>query len=329
MRRNAFIAFIGGVAALLPLAGIAQQSGKLPVIGVIGALSPPPAAHTVRLVDAFRAGLGEGGYVEDKNVLIEYRWADGHYDRLPALAAELIGRGVTVIAAMSAPTVLPAKASTTTIPIVFFGGFDPVEQGLVKSLAHPGGNLTGVAPFFAELSPKRLELLHLLVPRAVAFGLLVNPHNPNAVSQSREVQRAARTLGLRTLAVEAGGDDELAPAFDALSRKVDGLIVGADALFVARSDRIVTLAGQHRLPTIYFDRQFVDDGGLISYGDNIVDTWRQVGRYVVKILNGAKPADLPVEQPTKFELIFNAKTARTLGLTVPESMLARADEVIE
>ncbi len=325
MRRRDLLTYLGGAAVAVPLAARAQQKA-MPVIGL---LSSGSLSAEAKLLAAFREALGEAGYIEGRNVLIEYRWADGQYDRLPALAADLVARRAAVIAAMSAPTVLPAKAATATIPIVFYGGFDPVERGLVKSLAHPGGNVTGVSAFVNKLNPKRVELLHQLVPNAEVFGLLVNPQNPDAERQSRETREAARTLGLQMLVENASSDDALPRAFARLAEKAGGLILGGDPRFGNRRERIVELAVQNRLPAIYYDRRFVDAGGLISYGDSFVDTWRLVGVYVGKILKGAKPADLPVQQPTRFELVINLKTAKALGLTVPQSLFARADEVIE
>jgi putative ABC transport system substrate-binding protein len=315
---------VPAAAALWPMTAGAQK--PMPVIGVLvgGATSPRSAKQT----DAFRQGLAEIGYIEGQNVAIEYRWAQGQYDRLPVLAAELLSRGVTVIAAMSAPAAMATKTVTATIPIVFYGD-DPIAEGLVQSLSRPGGNLTGVSRLVSELNPKRMEILRQLVPDASGLGLLVNPKNPNTAKQARETAAAAQTLGLRTVLANASADEEFAPAFVSLAEKADAVIVGGDPVFGNRSERIVALAAQHRLPAIYNDRQYAEIGGLVSYGDSVLNAWRQVGIFAGKILSGAKPTDLPVEQPTKFELVINLKTAKALGLTVPPALLVRADEVIE
>jgi putative ABC transport system substrate-binding protein len=298
----------------------------MPVIGVLvgGAMSP----RSAKQIDAFRQGLAEIGYIEGQNVATEYRWAQGQYDRLPVLAAELVSRGVTVIAAMSAPAAMATKTVTATIPIVFYGD-DPIAEGLVQSLSRPGGNLTGVSRLVSELNPKRMEILRQLVPDASGLGLLVNPKNPNTSKQARETAAAAHTLGLRTVLANASAEEEFASAFLSLAETADAVIVGGDPVFGNRSERIVALAAQHRLPAIYNDRQYAEIGGLVSYGDSVLNAWRQVGIFAGKILSGARPADLPVEQPTKFELVINLKTAKALGLTVPQPLLARADEVIE
>ena len=326
MRRRELLAIAGAAAMLWSRTLEAQQPSRVPVIGILvgGTRSPRTEAQ----IEAFRQGLGETGYVEGRNVSIEYRWAEARYDRLPALAAELVNRPVTVIAAMSAPAARAAKLATTTIPVASYGD-DPVGEGLVKSLANPGGNVTGVSRLVSELNPKRIEILRQLVPNAGALGLLVNPKNPNAARQTKETDEAARTLGLRMFVANVTAEEEFAPALVGIADKADALIVAGDPLFGNRSERIVALAAQHRLPAIYNDRQYVDIGGLVSYGDSVVSAWRQVGVYVGKILNGARPADLPVEQPTKFELVVNLKTAQALGLAVPQPLLARADEVIE
>jgi ABC-type uncharacterized transport system substrate-binding protein len=321
LRRRDLLLLAGGIAASSPAAAEVQ---RLPVVGLLTSTSPRAI-----MLDAFREGLGEAGYVDGRNVVVEHHSAEGHYERLAALATELVRRRVTVIAAMSAPTVRPARAATTTIPIVFYAGFDPVALGFVHSLGHPGGNITGISAFFNKLNPKRVELLRELLPDAAKIGLLVNLQNPNAARQVRETQAAVQTLALHLVVRNAGSEDELTPAFAALAAQVDCLLLGGDPLFGNRSDVIIGLAARHRLPTIYYDRQFVDRGGLISYGDSIVATWHQAGLYVGKILKGAKPAELPVEQPTRFELVINLKTARALGLTVPRLLLMQASEVIQ
>jgi putative ABC transport system substrate-binding protein len=323
VRRRKFIALLGGAAIVAPIAATAQQ----PVIGVLvgGTLT----SRSAKSIDAFRQGLAETGYVEGRNVAIEFSRAEGHYDRLPALAAELVSRRVTVIAAMSEPAAVAAKAATATIPIVFYGGSDPVAAGFITSLAHPGGNMTGVTRLVTELNPKRMEILRQLVPNAGAFGLLVNPKNPNAARQARDTVEAARTLGLRIVVANASAEDEFAAAVASLAGKADALIVAGDPLFGNRSESIAALTLQHRLPAIYNDRYFAEAGGLVSYGDSIVNAWRQVAIHTGKILAGAKPADLPVQQPTRFELVNNLTTAKALGLTVPPALLAGADEVIE
>jgi putative tryptophan/tyrosine transport system substrate-binding protein len=325
VRRRDLLALLGGTAVLRPIAGRAQQTA-LPVVGML--MIGTTEARGKQL-EGFRQGLAEAGYSEGKNVAIEPRWAESDIARLPILAADFVARPVTVIAAISGPSALAAKATTTTIPIVFYNGFDPVELNLVASLAHPGGNLTGVAGFFGQLMPKRVELLRQLVPDATAFGFINNPKNPSAATQARDTREAARRFGIQIVAADATIEQELAPAFAALAGQVKALVLGADPLFGNRRNLVIALAAEHRLPTIYYDRQFAEAGGLVSYGDSLVEAWRQVGRYVGKVLKGATPADLPVAQPTKFELVVNLKTAKALGLLVPQSLLAGADEVIE
>jgi putative ABC transport system substrate-binding protein len=325
MRRRELMLVLGG--AMTAARVLRAQQKAMPVIGFLGLGSPDPSAP---LVAAFRRGLSETDYVEGQNVAIEYRWAEGHYDRLPTLSADLVGRKVDVIAASAAPSIRAAKTATSTIPIVFMSGPDPVAAGLVASLARPGGNLTGVSLMNTELNPKRLEWLSELVPQAVVIGLLVNPNNPSAERMMRDVQEAARVKGVQLRIVNAGTEGEIDAAFGALVQlQAAALVVGTDPLFVSRRDQLVTLAAAHAVPTIYELREFTAAGGLISYGASLTAVYRQVGNYAGRILKGAKPADLPVHQPTTFELVVNLKTAKALGLTVPPSILARADEVIE
>jgi putative ABC transport system substrate-binding protein len=325
MKRRQFITLLAGAATVSPLAARAQQ----PAMPVIGFLNSSSADLTARYVRAFHQGLGETGLVEGKNVAIEYRWADGQNDRLPALAADLVRRQVTVIAA-SGPAVLPAKAATTIIPIVFHGGFDPVGMGLVASLNRPGGNLTGVTTLGGELGPKRLELLHELVPAASNIALLVNPIGPNAESDSKTMPAAARTLGLQLQVLNASTERELDIAFATLvERRAGALVIGPDAFFSNHSEQLAALALRHGVPTIYQFPEFAAAGGLMSYGSSYADSLRLAGVYAGRILKGEKPADLPVQQATKVELIINLETAKALGLTVPQLLLGRADEVIE
>ena len=327
MRRRTFITLLGGVVAAWPFAARAQQKA-MPVIGVLGTGSPSVSSGPIL---AFRQGLSEAGYVEGQNLAIEYRWAEGNYDRLPALAADLVGRKVDLIMASSPPSALAAKSATSTIPIVFRGGGDPVGGGLVASLARPGGNLTGVSFIPNELTAKRLELLSELVPQARVIALLVNPTNStNTERVIRDVQEAARTKGLQLHVLKASSESEIDSAFASLVQlHVDALVVGADPFLSGQREQLVALASRHAVPAIYAWREFADSGGLISYGSSLTAAYRLVGIYAGKILKGAKPADLPVEQPTKFELVINRKVAKALGLIVPPTLLAQADEVIE
>jgi putative tryptophan/tyrosine transport system substrate-binding protein len=326
MNRRELVLLLGGAVVAWPRALRAQQK-VMPVIGYLSATSPGPVAP---FLAAFRRGLSETGYVEGQNIAIEYRWAEGNYDRLPALAADLVGRKVDVIVTSGgSPSALAAKNATSTIPIVFSAG-DPVGDGLVASLARPGGNLTGFSGIFVELHPKRLELLSELVPQARAIGLLLNPNASSAEQIMRGMQEAARVKGVQLDILKAGTESEIDAAFASLVRLQAGaLVVGSDPFFNSRREQLVALASRHAVPAIYQGREFAAAGGLISYGPSLLAVFRQVGIYAGKILKGAKPADLPVQQPTTFELVINLKTAKALGLTVPQSILARADEVIE
>jgi putative ABC transport system substrate-binding protein len=330
MRRREFITLLGGAAASIswPLTARAQQPA-MPVIGYLGSESPDLYADILR---AFRQGLNETGFVEGRNVAIEFRWAEGQNDRLPALAADLVRRQVTVIAAPgSTPAALAAKAATTTIPIVFQLGTDPVATGLVASLSRPGGNLTGVTSLNVEVGPKRVELLHELVPTATSIALLVNPTNPAlALALSREVQAAGRTLGLTLHVLHASTERDFDMVFAALAQlRAGGLVIGTDIFFTSRMEQLAALALRHAVPAIYQYREYAAAGGLMSYGGNHADMARRAGVYTGRILKGEKPADLPVQQVTKVEMIINLKTAKALGITVPLALLGRADEVIE
>jgi putative ABC transport system substrate-binding protein len=328
MRRREFISLLCGAAVAWPISARAQQAA-MPVIGYLDVGSPDGSAP---IVAAFRKGLSGTGQVEGQNVVIEYRWADGHSDRLPELAADLVRRKVTVIATPgSTAAALAAKATTTTIPIIFATGADPVAAGLVPSLNRPGGNLTGVATLNTEVGQKRLELLHQIIPAASIVALLINPTNP-VISEplARDAQAAARTLGMQLHVLRAGNDGEIETAFAALRRlQVSGLVIGSDQYFNSRSKQLAALALQHSVPVIYQYREFTAAGGLVSYGASLTDAFQLAGVYTGLILNGEKPADLPVQQSTKVELSINLKTAKALGLTIPPSLLVAADEVIE
>jgi putative ABC transport system substrate-binding protein len=325
MRRRAFIAGLG-VAASWLCAARAQQS-----IPTIGFLSGRSRAESEALLKQFRKGLAEAGFAEGRNVRIEYRWAEGRYDRLPALAAELIDLRATLIVATSGNvTSLAAKAATSTVPIVFLQGGDPVKTGLVASFNRPGGNVTGVSLFISELAGKRLELLREVAPKAMIIGILANPNNPSAVSEARDVEVRAASLGLGAQLLHVRGADDLEPAFaTAASAKVDAILVANDPFLIDIKDQLVRIAAARAIPVVYFTRDFVEAGGLVSYGASIGDGYHKVGTYAGQILMGAKPADLPVQQPTKFELVINLKTAKALGIEPSLSLQARADEVIE
>jgi putative tryptophan/tyrosine transport system substrate-binding protein len=323
VKRREFITLLGGTAAAWPLAARAQQ---WPVIGFLhqGFAEPP------WLMNAFRKGLSELGFVEGQNVIIEDRAADGHYDRLSALAAELVQRRVAVIAANFLPAALAAKAATQTVPIVFLSGSDPIGAGLVSSINRPTENVTGIAPMFTLLGTKNLEFLHELVPQRRLIGALVNLSNPNAEHQVNDLQAAARILGAEVVLVGASNEAEIDSSFATLAqRQIGALVVTADGFLISRQDQIVRLAARYAVPTMYPLSQYVAAGGLMSYGANLRDAFLQTGTYVGRILNGAKPADLPVLQPTKVEFVINLKTAKALGLMIPDKLLALADEVIE
>jgi putative ABC transport system substrate-binding protein len=328
MQRREFINLLGGAAAAWPRAACAQQPA-MPVIGFFHLTSLETNRENLA---AFRRGLGDTGYIEDKNVAIEYRWAQGRNDRLPTLVAELVRRQVSVIAILESTSgALAAKAATQTIPIVFMQSADPVRIGLVDSLNRPGGNLTGINLLLAETAGKRLELLLELVPAAASIAYLRNPTNPGyEQSETRVVQVAAGALGVRLLFVNASRPSEIETAFaDLVQQRADALLVSADGFLLTHRDQIAGLAGRHAVPAIYSMREYVAAGGLMSHGTNLLDAWRQAGVYTGRILKGQKPADLPVQQVTKIELVINLKTAKTLGLTFPLALLGRADEVIE
>jgi putative ABC transport system substrate-binding protein len=328
MLRREVIALIGGTVAAWPRAACAQQ--PMPVIGYLSGGSLESDNIPDRLI-AFRGGLSETGFSEGQNVVIEYRWAQLQYDRLPALADDLVSRQVDVIVAVAAaPVAFAAKAATTTIPIVFNQGLDPVQSGLVATLNRPGGNITGITIMAIELAGKRLDLLHELLPTATVIGVVFNPTNTVSVSEATNLKDAARLLGLRAHALEARSPSELDAAFETVvSLQLGGLVVAADPLFTNHRAQMVALAARHAVPAMYAYRMFPAAGGLISYGADLADSYRQAGIYTGKVLKGAKPADLPVQQAVKIELVINLKTAKTLGLTVPLTLLGRADEVIE
>jgi putative ABC transport system substrate-binding protein len=326
MRRRDFIKATAAVTTTWPLVARAQQRA-LPVLGFLNGGAPESFAP---MLSAFLEGLKEAGYVDTQNVSIEYRWANGQYDRLAALAADLVQRQVSVIAATSTPANLVAKAATATIPIVFTTGGDPVQLGLVSSLSRPGGNVTGATQMTGEVAPKRIELAHDLFPQANIFGLLINPTNPLGETVKRDSQAAALKLGLQLNVLHASSDAELDNAFRAFREMhLGALVIGTDAFFNNRLEQLAALAVRNSVPAVYEYRQFVEGGGLASYGGSILDSYRLAGGYVGRILRGEKPADLPVQQASKIELFINLKTAKKLGVTVPTSILNRADEVIE
>jgi putative tryptophan/tyrosine transport system substrate-binding protein len=327
MRRREFITLIGGAAAAWPLAARAQQ----PAMPVVGWLSTRAPGESDYLVAAFRQGLKEAGYVEGQNVALEFRWAEGQYERLPAYAAELVHRPVTVIVATGGdPAAQAAKAATTAIPIVFVSGSDPVKVGLVASLNRPGGNITGIHMLLVGLGAKRLGLLHEFMPAVNPIGVLVNPNFADAQTQLRDVEGAAQSLGLKLLVLKAGTDHEIDGAFAELTqRKVGAVFVISDPFFTIRRAQLATLAARHAMPAMFELREYAAAGGLMSYGPSLANGYHQGGAYAAKILKGARPAELPVEQPTKFEFVINLTTAKVLGLKVPDKLLVAADEVIE
>lgn len=326
MNKREFLFGVGGVAAIWPLVAQAQQ--RVPTVGFLNGQNAADVAH---FVAAFRDSLNAAGFVEGRNVEIEYRFADGNRDILPALAAELVSRGVSVIATTGAtPAAFAAKAATTTVPIIFAIGGDPVQLGLVDSLSRPGGNATGATFLFNALGAKRLELLRNLVPSAKMIGYLVNPTNPSLAAETRDMRAAARALGLELNVHQAKNPQEIDTAFaNFAQQRVDALVLAADAFFTIRRAQIIAHAVRQNLPGSYHSREMVEAGGLMVYGPNQIDGYRQVGNYTARILKGEKVADLPVQQATRFEFVINLKTARTLGLTVPPSLLVMADEVIE
>ena len=322
MRRREFITLLGGAAAAWPLAARAQQP-TMPVIGFLNSTSPGPYAH---LVAAFRQGLKDSGYLEGQNIAIEFRWAEGRDDKLPALAADLVSRQVAVLFGAGPAAARAAKAATASIPVVFTSGDDPVKIGLVSSLNRPGANVTGVNLLFSEVQTKRLELLRGLIPTAKAVGIVFDPEIPPRM----EVEPAARHLGLKLHAVSVAAEHDIDAAFASFAdHRIDGVLVGTSPRLFSWRARVIALAAHASLPTIYDDRQFVVDGGLMSYGTSVTDAFRLAGIYASRILKGEKPADLPVQQSTKFELLINLRTAKALGLEIPDKLLALADEVIE
>ena len=324
MKRRKFITLLGGAAAAWPLAASAQQAG-VPLVGLLSSTQIDD-----RQIAAIRQGLKDAGYIEGRNVAIKYRSGDGRFDRLPAMAAELAADAPAAIIALAPAAALAAKAATATIPIVFSIGGDAVKLGLVSSLNRPGGNVTGVTFFVNTLGAKRLELLRELVPSAAHIGFLVNPANPTSESQVTDVRAAARERRVDLLVVNAGSEREIDAGFASfVQQRVNAIVIGADSLFLSRRDQVVGLAARHALPAIYNLREYVDNGGLITYGASITDAFRLAGGYAGRILKGEKPPDLPVQQTVKFELAVNLKTAKALGLTVPDKLLVAADEVIE
>ena len=326
MKRREFITLVGGAAPAWPLAARAQQVA-MPVVGFLGTTTPNDYASRVA---AFHEGLKEAGYIEGQNVAMEYRWPEGRYDRLPMLAADLVRRQVAVIAAGGPSAARAAKAATSTVPIVFTSGDDPVEAGLVRSLNRPGGNITGVHLFLTELNAKKLGLMRDLLPQVRAMAALLNPASQNADPQSKELRAAGRALGLHIDIFHASSESEIDAAFTAIAQqRLGALVVGNDPFFLGRREQLVALAARHAIPVVYDVREFADAGGLMTYGTNLKNAYRQAGVYVGRILKGEKPADLPVLRSTKFEFVINLRTAKALGLTFPPGLLAIADEVIE
>ena len=325
--RREFIALLGGAAAVWPLEARSQYSNEIRVIGLLGGASPEPYRP---FLSEFQRGIGQSGYVEGKNLAIEYRWAESQYDRLRALAAELVSRQVKVIATIGGtPVALAAKEATSTIPIVFVVGGDPIKLGLVSSFNRPDGNVTGVSQFASLLFPKRLELLRELLPTKTMISVLINPGNPNAETVTKDTEIAARALGQRTLVLQASSENDLDFVLGTPFQQTDALIVMDDAFFLSQRNKLCSMAANHRLPAVYPWPEFVKAGGLMSYGTSLGDAYRLAGIYVARLLNGEKPANLPVIQPTKFDLVINMKTARTLGLEISPTLVARADEVLE
>lgn len=327
MRRREFIALLGGVATEWPLAVHPAQSA-VPVIGFLSARSPEESS---KLVMAFKGGLADGGFVEGHNVQIEYRWGRGDYERLSALAAELVRIPVTVIVSVGGdPSAQAAVAATKTIPVVTVFSSDPVREHLIESLGHPGGNVTGLSNLSAAIEPKRIGLLHELAPQAHKFGILLNPDFPAAQEQLIDVKEAAKSVGVELQVFQAKDENELDAAFDAVTQQqIPVLLIASDPFFTSRRDKLASLAMQHRIATIYSFREYAVAGGLMTYGIDLPDTYRQLGGYAAQVLKGAKPADLPVLQPTKFELVINLKTAKAIGIKIPDKLLSLADEVIE
>ena len=327
MRRREFVSLLGAATAW-PLAAYGQQAAKLPILGFVGSDSPDPYAIRLR---AFRLGLKATGFTEGQNVAIEYRWAEGHNDKLPALTADLVARQVAVIVAPTTPSVLAAKAATKTIPIVFFTAGDPVDLGLVTSLSRPDSNLTGATTLTLEVGPKWLQLMHEMVPNATSLALLINPTSPNlAQTQSRDLQAAARSRGLQLHVLRASTEQDFDTVFASVSQlRAGGLVISSDSFFFSRSDQLAAPAVRHAVPTIFGFREFVAAGGLMSYGGSLTESFRWVGVYAGRILKGEKLARLPVQQSTRIELFINLKTAQALGLEVPPTLLTRADDVIE
>ena len=328
MRRRDFIKVIAGSAAVWPLAARAQQASRVPVVGFLNAAI---ADQYKKFTDEFRRGLREMGFVEGQNVLVEYRWADGQYERLPDLAADLINRRVAVIAATSTPAALVAKRATTTIPIVFTTGSDPVELGLVANIARPGGNVTGATQITMELGPKRVELLHQLVPKAAVLALAVNPNNPAvAEAQIRDAQDAARSLGLQLEILRASTEEEFDKAVANLPQRAGGLVIaGGDSFFLSESAKLAAITVRHNVPAIFHGREFAASGGLLSYGASVADSYHLAGIYTGRILTGEKPGDLPVQRSSKLEIFINLRTAKTLGVTIPQGLVISAGEVFE